>query len=579
MKQKSLPSQTWRRVIPFAFITMLGVCLLLQAAPVTHAQSGQFSFNVSPLLIELSASPGGVAYFDINVINQSRTNAATFNVRVASIRERTDGSFEVLLDPDVPYSAASWIATSTDRFTVNPGQGHTIMGQVTVPRNVQGGRYAAVLLELEPEEKSDAEANAATIIRYRLASIIELTIGSRFNRRAHISELEVLTGDDLPFLARQFGPNALMIYAALTNEGDIHVKGRGTLHIHNQDGRKVREMPLGTGRGVVYPGGTLHFSSILPAGLPAGTYRLQAVVNYGGIRPAIATREVTIDSNTILGGRFEGGPEIRFNVAPEEINLQLPAGARRIEAITLENHDTVPVRIKGKAQPLIFDDYGELDVVAMEEAAGFEPWVEISPAELVLQPGQRRNVRLAIDAGPEYQGGKYAHLAFDATELDPAEDGRNGHLSAMVSLSSRDGHRVAAEVTDLRILPPTAVTPLGIEFRIKNTGNIHFQGSGTLALARYVVPESIDGIIIDSGSYETIWSGPLPEDVLRKVLPGEDRVITGSVTEPVEPGLYRVTLELNQGSRPLATAQVEFEISPPGVPGATLALDAGESES
>src|SRR5690606_22619197 len=144
-----------------------------------------------------------------------------------------------------------------------------------------------------------------------------------------------------------------LLYADLTNESNIHVLGRGTLHIRNAEGRKVREIPLGQGRGVVLPDATLRFSSILPAGLPPGTYTVQAVINYGGLRPAIAQREFTIDGPALEASAFHGGPALQLSVQPTQLELSIPVGARRVESITVQNFEEVPIRITGRAQPLI----------------------------------------------------------------------------------------------------------------------------------------------------------------------------------------------------------------------------------
>ena len=566
------PQSTTVKRLAYATLLTLAVAIgthLPLPGRTAHAQTGDYSLLISPLLIELTATPGSTQFFDVYVLNQSPTKMATFDVRVVSVNQTPNGGYTFSDDLRAPYSAAEWISLSADQVTLAPGQSATIFGQVTVPRDQYGGRYAAVVLELQPEERTDPEANAAAIFRYRLGSVIELTVGNRFQRRAHVADLGLMTGEQIPALAAQFGRNALLFYAELANESNIHVFGRGTLYIRNAEGRRVRQIPLGQGRGAVLPDARLRFSSILPAGLPPGTYTMQAVINYGGLRPAIAQREFTIAGPDLVTGSFHGGPSLQFAVEPAQLELTIPAGARRVESISVHNLESVPIRITGRAQPLIYDDQGELDVIAMDEAAGAIDWVQVLPDEVVLNPGQRRNLRVIVQNHTEQPGGRYAYLALHAVQIDPAsreaaEGGLTGDLGTEVALTSADGHVLDASIDEVRITPATELAPFTIEISIVNTGNIHFIGSGTLTLERAVEVETPEGVVfIGDTTFETVWQGPLPNDVLRKVLPGERRQISGTIAQPLEPGHYRLSVALNQGTRPLDFAQKEFIIAPP----------------
>src|SRR5690554_1664876 len=116
LPQKSGLTSDARLARLLVFVSAVFITLAMPQA--TLAQSSDFSFGISPLLVELNASPGTVQYFDIEVDNRSRTNSATFNVRVVSIRENPSGGFEFSYDLDQPYSAASWIQLSTDEITM-----------------------------------------------------------------------------------------------------------------------------------------------------------------------------------------------------------------------------------------------------------------------------------------------------------------------------------------------------------------------------------------------------------------------------------------------------------------------------
>lgn len=528
--------------VVFVFVSLAG-------AP---AAAQELAFNLSPLLVELQGAPGGTARFTVFVNHEGRSQAVAMRAYVASVREMPDGRYELVDDPDIPYSAAGWITISPERFTLAPGEAVTIHGEAQIPRNAHGGRYAAVVLEVEPDPDRDPGALGSSVFRYRMASIVELTVGARLQRRAYISGIEVVPAAELDPLGRQFSEEALAVRASLTNEGNVHVFGRGSATIRNEAGRRVQQIPLGQGRGAVLPEATLDFTSILSRGLPPGEYTVQAVIYFGGLRPAIAQGAFTVEDGRVQTEGEWGVPSVRFDVQPGEVELELPEGGVRFRTATVVNADDSPIQVHSLVQPLIHDVYGEIDPSAMADADPLD-WIEVTPSELILAPGQRRNVRLSIRNLADGAAGRYAQVTFRASRLDaetgkPVEGGLVSDVGSNVSVLSFERPAPQARIDFLQLVPGGDGRELYAAAEIENVGSIHFQGQGQFALLRHVMPELEEGVVYDGeGWFEPIWERPAGEDALQKVLPGERRQISLGIGDSLEPGRYRLEFRLHYG--------------------------------
>lgn len=530
---------------------LIVVLLLTLVSPVSRVNAQEMSFNVSPLLVELSGTAGGTYHFEIIVSNQSR-RAAQFKAFPVSVKETPSGGYELFYEPQDAYSAQEWITVEPSEFTVPANRGARVIGTVQIPRGERGGRYAAVVLQLQPEQQRDEEARASSVFHYQIASLVELTIGSNFRKQAYISNIEVMSPQEDPFLAAQYGPNALWIKAALTNESEIHVAGKGRLIIRDEKtGRRVRDIPLGGGRGLVLPEATLEFSSIIPQGLPPGTYTLHAIINYGGFRPAEARRTITIEEDSLSAEGFDGDRPVLFTVDPEELVMTVPDGGRRIQTITVTNLDDEDIQVRASVQPLLHDLDGQLDTATMGELTGSIPWVQVSPEVVRLRPRQRSAIRVVVQnpSGEEPEG-RYAYLTLTADRLgrergeEPVTGGAISETGSRIVVMPPDRPESAAEVTALDISFDGENGFTMVDIELANMGKVHFRAVGQVILEQKHIPETIDGIEYEGeGIFEVVWQGALPIDALSMILPNEKRRLTGTITNPLPPGEYRVTAE------------------------------------
>ena len=285
-----------------------------------------------------------------------------------------------------------------------------------------------------------------------MVTAIEVLISSpKTTREIAVSEFSVLFARDNTSYAGSFGEEALILVAKIRNQGNGHVFARGTLTLRDSAGRRLRQIPLGTGRGVILPRSEVNLVSVLPAGLSPGQYVADISVTYGGRRPAVAKIPFSVASDSAT----QKTPPIQatiapFSVDPGDLDLGYPAGATAAKSLVIENRSDQAIRVEGRALPLAFDEEGEL--VSDEtgaSAASCAQWIELKPNVVEIKPRSRQVVRMMISIPKGESGGKYANVVFTATPVS-TDKGQawSGESGAVVFL------RVGKESSTLGALSP-----------------------------------------------------------------------------------------------------------------------------
>ena len=80
-----------------------------------------------------------------------------------------------------------------------------------MPRGASGGRYAAVVFELIPEERKGEAAFASSTFVQRFATVVELTVPARqMQRRLDVTGFSVDYAVETPAYASVYGKDAVI---------------------------------------------------------------------------------------------------------------------------------------------------------------------------------------------------------------------------------------------------------------------------------------------------------------------------------------------------------------------------------
>lgn len=272
------------------FISLTAFLIALSVAtPQVYAQAR--SLTVRPPKFELFGNPGDTVTEQIQV-----TNNSNFPVTYALLIEDFGSSGEeghVVLEEetnDAAYSLAEWIEPAVQEVILQPNETTTVNFAVNVPRDAEpGGHYASILFE--SGENPDP---SVTTVSQRIGTLVLLRVSGNIEEAAQIESF------DAPGRVNE-GPVNFTL--RLNNQGNVHVRPKGTVIVTNMFGQKVDEIPLEGAN--VLPGATRRMEISWDDPGTFGSYTATLVATYGQQNlPLTAATKFNVLSNTalILGG-------------------------------------------------------------------------------------------------------------------------------------------------------------------------------------------------------------------------------------------------------------------------------------
>lgn len=257
---------------------VLAALILLAARPA----AAQVSVEVSPLRVELQASPGATTTQAVTISNAGKETLRVRG-RVTDWDLSRDGSpqFEGVASGG-RYSATGWIRIAPPEQLVDPGQQALVRFTLAVPADATPAGYrTGILFEFLPGGPGARAGGADVQFRSRIATLIYVNVG------------QPPADVELTDLRIQASARETQVIATLNNTGRRTVRTRGTLTLYDEAGRKVRErtvpdVPLlpEREREVAIP------AADASGLLGAGRYRVEVRIDVG--MPAVIVGETTL---------------------------------------------------------------------------------------------------------------------------------------------------------------------------------------------------------------------------------------------------------------------------------------------
>lgn len=123
--------------------------------------------------------------------------------------------------------------------------------------------------------------------------------------------------------------------------------------------------------------------------------------------------------------------DANLGVSPLVVEQQAQRG-QASSVLRLSNRGNQPLRVRIYAQPFTYDIEAGFQVLA-SSAQDLSPYLQFSPRELIVQPGQERQVRLSVLFPPSLADGEYRAVVFSETLFeDMAADGRTAAIEALI---------------------------------------------------------------------------------------------------------------------------------------------------
>ncbi|MGE5623706.1 MAG: hypothetical protein ACM3UP_01625, partial [Methanocella sp.] len=433
-------------------LMVLAMMILALALGSGIVAGADYAVEISPSTIDLTIDPGAERTVDLQVFNASDSQEITLDIRLSPVLQDGGGGYSLAEDAG-QLSALPWLQLGfSGRVTIPPGREQTVPVKIKVPRNAAGTKAAAVVFAVVPDSRGvqvEFVGGTSTFI-HQLTSVVKVTANSRNNRRlASLEGIRITCGETDKLLAGRYGKTAVSVSALVTNEGNTAFAGRGSLIIRNPAGRRVKDVPLGAGRGIVMPGATVAFTSIFPQGLPQGEYTAEVTLRYGGARPLQARLPFSIEGQRTAAGEAEVASTVHLEALPAQFQAQLPPGAFRSFTLSLVNRESVALRLKAIAKGLAVSAEG--DFLPSEESLAewsLVPYLTTETDAFVLEPGERKNLRVTVQVPKGVSDGtRYGAIVLEA-EKETAQPGMVTAVSTPVMVTVGKKLERKAELVD-----------------------------------------------------------------------------------------------------------------------------------
>ena len=514
---------------------LLALFFLLLILLQMHSTVGfcQMPFTITPLIQEITVSPGETRDLRISVATGAGEQEMRFIAYSVDFRLKRDGTIEFLEPGIIKRSAAPWIKTDPAEFTVGANQRKDINVEVTVPPSVSGGYYAAILVRLVRE----VLPGIATVPTLGYASLLELTVAGWKEPRAIIGIPELT-------VEPSFSGAGLTFTTTIENKGNVHVRGEGSLAITTREGRRLAELPLKAGRGTVFPESMRDFKAVLEKELAPGEYFANAVFKYGNKR---ARAKISFPVGTIPteGEALAIRKEINFSVNPPVVEIKTPPGSTRTINLIITNEEEQPVHFRLYFKDIRIDPDGEIALLEKESTSwSSSDWIELKGSEFELGPLQQKNVLGLLKIPKDIAGGRYTRLVVQASlaQTKTGEEITTLVPETTIMVTVGDKLERKGEISEFQFLQVNGGSP---EFLVtlNNTGNVHLMVKG--------------GIILKDWTGDTVAELPFSEGEA-VVLPGGVRNFTASPAEPLQAGEYEAKVIFFSQNEELATTTREI---------------------
>ncbi len=508
----------------------------------------QINISVTPLFNEITSYPGVTKKFEILLVNESEpSSVGNFRIRSVPVKVNRAGYFQFLTkDETNPWDCSEWIKVSPSEVTLRGQEGKIIECSVTIPRGVNGSRYSAILFELLPEKKTSAgeeEGLASLTITTQILSIVSVTIpGGKIDRKVNLVEFNVEN-------VRIENNNMIAFTALLKNQGNITVQTKGTLIIKSRLGRRIREIPLGGGMGLLFPGAEAELKSIIRM-LPPGEYIADAYIRYGVPTTLKASIPFSVSTGEVKLGILAGGKGIDVIAEPSLQEITAPPGAFRSSVITIQNMTGRSVDVKVSAKHVALGLNGEI-IETEDTRYSSVDWIKTDINSFSLKPNERRSVRVNVTPPRDIKpGGRYANVSFEVS--DPSsKEGLVTILDTLYLVTVPGDLKYSGEVQDINLVGfGESAFPQFLAL-FKNTGNIHLKASAFLTIKTKGADKEKPKVLVEEIPFSDGEVIVLPEGIRQFML---------LYTQPIEPGEYIAVVKVNFGEKRWATLEKEFKI-------------------
>ncbi len=267
----------------FRFGAIAALVALLSIPSISSAQE-QLRMKVQPTLIEEKVDPGVTLTKTVYVSNLSLVTQTLYPTTKDIVGIGPDGRpIYSTEERDLEgMSVSSWVTFAEKSIDVPPNSTKEVHLTITVPKEAgPGTHFGGIFLAYQPS----GVAQNATGVGYEIGTILNLQISGEVVTKAIIREFST---DKIVY-----GEPNVNFTTRVENLGNVFIRPRGLIEIHNMFGKKV-DTPLSVNEAVagILPAGTRSFeTNWAPNNFQIGKYTALITLGYGdpGAQQSIST--------------------------------------------------------------------------------------------------------------------------------------------------------------------------------------------------------------------------------------------------------------------------------------------------
>lgn len=188
-------------------------------------------------------------------------------------------------------------------------------------------------------------------------------------------------------------------------------------------------------------------------------------------------------------------------ITPSKFELSLDTGDRETVTVTLINQGTHPMKVDLSKWDFARDKYGRAYPIKPKEAKKFHAcgaWVTFPTRSFTIPSGEQKKFQFAVEVPRDAESGTYhAYVRARATPVLSKEEMSEKEGVVVPIVTSLDGLLLvtvggeenkgavltrSAEIKSFSVDPINLGSPITIETRFKNSGNVHLNLKGTVKI-------------------------------------------------------------------------------------------------
>ncbi|MGH2558819.1 MAG: hypothetical protein ACRDJH_07125, partial [Thermomicrobiales bacterium] len=234
-----------RRLLAFRAICVVTVLVASFATSFENADA-VVSLRISPVLVDLSATPGATGSQEITVVNEGDV-PVDLVVGVETYQSATGD-----------WSAQDWLTVDRPQIALAPGEDAVVTVTIQVPDDVpSGGRYALVTFTTGPQQSTEP----GVAITGRLGAALMIAVEGEGELASDVA-------------IERFGPvlepdGRIGFRAILTNDGNLHALPVGRVEVETAGGDPLGQLDLPMSTPLL-PDGNVEMTAQGSLPLPAG---------------------------------------------------------------------------------------------------------------------------------------------------------------------------------------------------------------------------------------------------------------------------------------------------------------------